>query len=285
MAQEHRLTLTIGLALASLGLHAQTAIDARTQTRNIDFSGAISTTPAKVGTVIPATCAVGQMFFLSNAVAGANLYSCTATNIWSLETGGGGGGSANVTTTSIGQSNFVSTSSGSATAYVGSPSVCPASLVAGQVYWLQPDTTSGVAGPTLNVCSFGAKTIIHRDGSGLGTGELTAGVAAYPLIYDGTSFELGFESPAAGPTGCLSVTRTNSQPLVDINSVCIPRLPAANIWTGANDFSASPFLAIPTGTPATSSASCTRGSIQYDGSFIYLCIASNTWKRAAIATF
>ena len=144
---------------------------------------------------------------------------------------------------------------------------------------------NSVSGPTLNICSFGAKTIIHRDGSGLGIGELAVGVEAYPLIFDGTSFELGYESVAAGPTGCLSVARTNSQPLFDINTACLPRLTGANPWTGANDFTVSPFLAIPAGTPSTSSAACTRGSIQYDGSFIYVCIASNTWKRAAIVTF
>lgn len=285
MAQQYRLALTMGLALASIGLHAQTAIDARTQTRNIDFSGAISTTPAKVGTVLPATCGVGQMFFLSNAAAGANLYSCTGTNIWSLETGGSGSGGGGVTATSIGQSNFIAPASGSGSAYASSPAVCPAALAPGQVYWLQPDTPNVVAGPTLNICSFGAKTIIHRDGSGLGIGELAMGVEAYPLIYDGTSFELGYEAVTAGPTGCLSVTRTNSQPLFDINTACLPRLTGANAWTGANDFTASPFLAIPTGTPSTSSSACTRGSIQYDGSFIYVCIASNTWKRAAIVTF
>jgi hypothetical protein len=267
----------------TLGLSAQTTINLSTQTKNMDFSGAVSTTPAKVGTVLPATCAVGQMFFLSNGAAGANLYSCTGANIWSLETGGGSGGT--ISATSIGRSNFISPSSGSATAYSSSPAVCPAALAAGQVYWLRPDLPNGVSGPTLNICAFGAKTIVHRDGSGLGIGELAMGVEAYPLIFDGTSFELGYESVTAGPSGCLSVTRTNSQPLFDINTACLPRLTAANTWTGANDFTVSPFLAIPAGTPSTSSAACTRGSIEYDGSFIYVCIASNTWKRAAIAAF
>ena len=65
-------------------LSAQTAVDARTQTKSIDFSGASSTTPAKVGTVLPATCSIGASFFKSNAAAGQNLYGCTATNTWTL---------------------------------------------------------------------------------------------------------------------------------------------------------------------------------------------------------
>lgn len=66
----------------SAGLGAQTAIDVKTQTRNIDFSGAVSTRPFKTGTTLPATCTTGDSFFKSNATAGQNLYGCTATNTW-----------------------------------------------------------------------------------------------------------------------------------------------------------------------------------------------------------
>lgn len=80
-------TLASGLAFA-LGLlgvlRAQTAIDLKNQTRNIDFSGASSTRPFKTGTVLPAACSVGESFFKSNATPGQNLFSCTATNTWTL---------------------------------------------------------------------------------------------------------------------------------------------------------------------------------------------------------
>jgi len=42
---------------------------------------------------------------------------------------------------------------------------------------------------------------------------------------------------------------------------------------------------MPTGTPATSSSTGTTGTIQWDSSYIYVCIAPNTWKRVAIATW
>jgi hypothetical protein len=38
-------------------------------------------------------------------------------------------------------------------------------------------------------------------------------------------------------------------------------------------------------TPATSSATCKTGSIEWDTGFIYICTATNTWKRATLATF
>ena len=38
-------------------------------------------------------------------------------------------------------------------------------------------------------------------------------------------------------------------------------------------------------TPASASATGTAGTIVYDSSFLYVCIATDTWKRVAIATW
>lgn len=46
--------------------------------------------PLVIGTTLPSTCAVGDMFFKTDAVAGSNLYGCTATNTWTAQAGGGG---------------------------------------------------------------------------------------------------------------------------------------------------------------------------------------------------
>lgn len=64
---------------------AQTKIDLRTQGKSVDFSAATSTKPSKTGTAFPATCSIGETFFKTDAVAGANLYGCTATNIWTVQ--------------------------------------------------------------------------------------------------------------------------------------------------------------------------------------------------------
>ena len=37
--------------------------------------------------------------------------------------------------------------------------------------------------------------------------------------------------------------------------------------------------------PASASATGTAGQISFDGSYLYVCIASSTWMRAAIATW
>jgi hypothetical protein len=64
-------------------LVGQTALDLRTQAKNVDFTSAATTKPNKSGTALPATCGVGETFFLTSAAAGQNLYGCTAANTWS----------------------------------------------------------------------------------------------------------------------------------------------------------------------------------------------------------
>lgn len=71
-------------------LYGQTQVDLRTQSKSVDFSGANTTKPVKTGTILPAVCGVGEMYFKTDAPAGANLYACTSLNTWALETSGGG---------------------------------------------------------------------------------------------------------------------------------------------------------------------------------------------------
>jgi hypothetical protein len=91
--------LLVALAAAVV---AQTQVDLRTQSKSVDFSNATLTKPAKVGSVLPAVCGVGEVFFNTSATPGLNLYICTATNIWQALGPGGsaGGGAATSTSTS-----------------------------------------------------------------------------------------------------------------------------------------------------------------------------------------
>ena len=60
-----------------------------------DASQAAVTKPFQLGTNLPATCAMGQAFFKTDANAGENLYLCTTTDTWTkLQTGSSSGGSA-----------------------------------------------------------------------------------------------------------------------------------------------------------------------------------------------
>jgi hypothetical protein len=68
-------------------LPAQTAVDLRAQSRNIDFSTAAATRPFKTGASLPATCSTGESYFNTDAPAGKNLFVCAATNTWTQLTG------------------------------------------------------------------------------------------------------------------------------------------------------------------------------------------------------
>jgi hypothetical protein len=81
------------MALTANLVMAQTQVDLRSQGRNVDFSAISGVKPMPVGTVLPATCSTGEMFFKSDAQAGSNVYGCTSPNSWQLESGGTGGSS------------------------------------------------------------------------------------------------------------------------------------------------------------------------------------------------
>jgi hypothetical protein len=89
----HKLTVALWAGVAAWG---QTQVDLRTQTKDVDFTAASSTSPVKDGATLPATCGIGNLFFLTSALAGQNLYACTAANIWTLQSGGGGAGAMTI---------------------------------------------------------------------------------------------------------------------------------------------------------------------------------------------
>lgn len=44
-------------------------------------------------------------------------------------------------------------------------------------------------------------------------------------------------------------------------------------------------LALSNSIPANSTASGVAGTIRYDSSYVYICTATNTWKRAALSSW
>lgn len=59
-------------------------------------------------------------------------------------------------------------------------------------------------------------------------------------------------------------------------------LDLAQTFTAAQLFNT---LKVATQTPASAAATGVTGTIAWDASFIYVCTATNTWKRVAIATW
>lgn len=78
----------LAAALLAAGMRGQTQIDLRTQSKSVDFSGAQSTRPVKLGSVLPSACTAGELFFKSDAVSGRNLYGCVESDTWMPLAGG-----------------------------------------------------------------------------------------------------------------------------------------------------------------------------------------------------
>lgn len=53
----------------------------------------------------------------------------------------------------------------------------------------------------------------------------------------------------------------------------------------STNFTSSVDVQVPTKTPASAAATGVAGTIAWDASYIYVCVATNTWERAAIATW
>ncbi|MGH9661536.1 MAG: hypothetical protein ACRD96_23515, partial [Bryobacteraceae bacterium] len=86
--------MTVGIALAIPACFGQTQVDLPTQSKRVDFSQAAQTRPVKTGTALPPACLAGEMFFKTDATAGANLNGCTSTNTWTQLGGSGGVGNS-----------------------------------------------------------------------------------------------------------------------------------------------------------------------------------------------
>ena len=73
----------VWMLIAAGGLtYSQTTINLATQSRNADFSSFSFTRPMSVGNAVPTTCQVGQLFFNNASSPGANIFGCTAQNVW-----------------------------------------------------------------------------------------------------------------------------------------------------------------------------------------------------------
>jgi len=61
--------------------------------------------------------------------------------------------------------------------------------------------------------------------------------------------------------------------------------PTTRVQIDSNVNILNAFLTVPTHTPSAANDTGVAGTITWDASFIYVCIATNTWKRVAIATW
>jgi hypothetical protein len=135
---------------------------------------------------------------------------------------------------------------------------------------VNPSLTIAGSGSLVNGLSVSPKatgnsTIVQGAGSDANINvALQSKGTATVFVRPGTDSSLGFSVQNAGASAnILYVDTTNKI-----------------VYAG----SASSFSG-PLTTPASSAAACITGQIVWDAGFIYICTATNTWKRAALVAF
>ena len=95
----------------------------------------------------------------------------------------------------------------------------------------------------------------------------TSGAGAMDLVLrNSTGGAIRFQNAGGAQTGYISNTGTIGGSALAVSGAA----------------SAASLVLTPT-TPASSSAACTAGQINVDASYLYVCTATNTWKRAALS--
>jgi hypothetical protein len=90
----------------------QTQVDLRSQSKSVDFSAIPGTKPFQTGAALPGTCNVGQVFFLTTATGGQNIFGCSAVNTWTTQTALSPGTTIEASGTLVGTRSTVDLSSG-----------------------------------------------------------------------------------------------------------------------------------------------------------------------------
>jgi len=243
-------TLFVWALAAAALLTGQTTINGgRAVSGAWDASGASTTKPAKSGTVLPASCGVGEQFFNTNATAGQNLYLCAATNTWTQLVGTGGG---TVSTASNLGTSGVGPFDGMTGANLGFRNIAPAS---GKI-----SVSLDPVNKLISLDGVESAFTLSNLGGTLGVGQGGTGATAAASARS----NLAVPGLSASNTYASGTTQTFAGALV----------------AGGSDRTAP----IKTGT--TLPATCTQGDVYFKsdetaGQNLYFCTATNAWTKMA----
>jgi hypothetical protein len=272
--------LTTVLALV-VSASSQTLVDLQHQTRGIDFTGAAFTKPVHSGVALPSTCVSGEGFLLNSAPAGSNLYFCLGPNVWALQGTSNGSGSS-----SAGSLNSLATTVNGPVLTIGAgcSSSTPCKVrVRSMVYAVTSAGTASIQGGSgtayVYVSSSGTLTVGHNLTLAC-TSVCSAvyGVTGFPV----DPFQVAIWTASSSTWGSgIDVRAPYGRDLVTTSSGLI-----SSLAQGVLTISADPsVVSLRVAAPSSSSGTCSSGTWASDGNYLYLCIATNTWKRAALSTF
>jgi hypothetical protein len=285
----HRYLPLLLATLLAGSCYGQTLVDLRTQSKSVDFSALPSTRPVQVGTTLPETCQVGQLFFKSDATAGANLYGCAANNVWSVEsggTGGGGSGAGASMATQLGDLQATKTSGTVLTIGANCSAANPCNVHFGStVFAITAGATATLSGNSTGILFVyvsvnGMLTVGHNMSVTCNGCAAQSGVTSFPAdsvpiatwsvtngsldATGGQDFRavLGTKNVIAGQG--VTASDTNGNTIVSVDSSLIG-------------------LRVP--VPSSATTACQAGSWSFDSNYVYVCVATNTWRRSQLASW
>jgi hypothetical protein len=259
-----------------------TQVDLRLQSRDVDFSAATATKPFKSGSGLPGTCTQGEMYYRLDAAAGMNVYGCTTTNSWTLEQGPPAASMA----TQLG--DFAVTRTSSTVLAIGANCstttrcmVRFGSLVFSFTTGAAATISAGSGLALVYVSGAGVLTVGSNVTAACNGGCTAAGsVTSFPV----DSIPLFTWSATTGTWD--TTGGADQRAFLSSKSVTAGAGITSTEISGKTQLSAdTSVIGLRVAAPGTSSAACTTGSWATDGSFFYLCTATNTWRRVTIATF
>ena len=144
-------------------------------------------------------------------------------------------------------------------------------------------TALTLAATTLNATFAGDVTLSNSSPELTITDSNATDVTTYnggiQFVEGTTSQRVGQLQFVSGASDLLAMDSDGTISLRTNGSIAALTLDASQNATFAGDVS------VPTKTPASAGATGTTGTITWDANYIYVCTATNTWKRTAISTW
>jgi hypothetical protein len=144
-------------------------------------------------------------------------------------------------------------------------------IVSNGTAWEKIDNTDSV---TSVASKTGAVTLVTSDITGLDTAlsgkQATITGGATTIVSSNLTINKALVSDASGKVAVASTTATELSYLVGVTSAIQTQINTKMNWVSA---------------PVSATATGTVGQVAYDNDYIYICVATNVWKRMPIATW